>query len=539
MRFVILYFLTLFICACHGSKNDYRNYFCYNESSWITSLDPAFAKNQSNIWVVNQLYNRLIETDSDMKLMPSLAKNWSISEDRLTITFNLRSDVFFHDHPAFAGGKGRKMTAKDVVYSLKRLMDPDVASPGAWIFNGRVDVEKGFEAINDSVFRLHLKKPFIQMLGVLSNPYCSIVPEEAVEYKETSFRKYPCGSGPFRFFLWEDGQVLILKKHTNYFERDEQGNRLPYLQGIKVSFLTSKASEFLSFQQYQLDFMNDIDPSFKDEVLTKSGSLRLAWKNKIQLLKHPYLNIEYLGILVDSTVQKGNTPLKHKLIRQAVNYAIDRRKLMLYLRNSIGLPAEYGFIPPGLPGFDSVQLKGYQYNPQLAKLKLDSAGYFQNSSKEKIKLYTIPVYADLANTIIQNLNAVGIKAEVEVIQKSVLLTKTANRQASFFRASWIADYPDAENFLGLFYSKYPAPPNYTRYNNRQLDELYEKCLTETDDSLRIRLYKRMDAIIIEDAPVVPLWYDEVVNFVQPYVSGFKPNALNVPDLRRVKKVAFK
>jgi len=538
MRFLFLFFLTLLIYACSGSKNDYRNYFCYNESSGITSLDPAFSKNQSNIWVVSQLYNRLVETGTDMKLMPSLAKSWSVSEDRLTITFNLRTDVYFHDHPAFPKGKGRRMIASDVVYSLKRLMDPVVASPGAWIFNDRVDSEKGFEAINDSVFCLHLKKPFIQILGVLSNPYCSIVPKEAVEYKETSFRKYPCGSGPFKFFLWEDGQVLILKKHTNYFERDVQGQTLPYLQGIKVSFLTSKASEFLSFQQHQLDFMNDIDPSFKDEVLTKSGNLRSPWQDKIQLMKHPYLNIEYLGILVDSTVEEGRTSLKNKLIRQAVNYAIDRRKLMLYLRNSIGKPAEYGFIPPGLPGFDSVQLKGYNYNPQLARLKLDSAGYFQGSSNKKIKLFTIPVYADLANTIIQNLNAVGIEAEVEVVQKSVLLTKTANKQASFFRASWIADYPDAENYLGLFYSMYPAPPNYTRYKKKQFDELYEKCLTEKDDSQRIQLYKRMDAMIIEDAPVVPLWYDEVVNFVQPYISGFKPNALNVPDLRSVKKIDF-
>ncbi len=538
MRFIYLFFLTLLVCGCSGSKNDFRSYFCYNESSGITSFDPAFAKNQSNIWVVNQLYNRLIETGPDMKLIPSIAKSWRVSEDRLTITFILRTDVYFHNHPAFPGGEGRRMTASDVVYSLKRLMDPEVASPGAWIFNGRVDSEKGFEAINDSVFSLHLQKPFIQMLGVLSNPYCSIVPNEAVEYKETSFRKHPCGTGPFRFFLWEEGQVLLLKKHNNYFERDEQGNRIPYLQGIKISFLTSKASEFLSFQQHQLDFMNDIDPSFKDEVLTKLGNLRSSWQNKIQLMKHPYLNIEYLGILVDSSVEEGRKPLKNKLIRQAVNYAIDRRKLMLYLRNSIGIPAEYGFIPPGLPGFDSVELKGYDYNPQLARLKLDSAGYFQNSSKEKIKLYTIPVYADLANTIIQNLNAVGIEVEVEVIQKSVLLTKTANRQASFFRASWIADYPDAENYLGLFYSKYPAPPNYTRYNNKQLDELYEKCLTESNDSLRIRLYKKMDAMIIEDAPVVPLWYDEVVNFVQPYINGFKPNALNVPDLRRVKKGTF-
>jgi peptide/nickel transport system substrate-binding protein len=124
---------------------------------------------------------------------------------------------------------------------------------------------------------------------------------------------------------------------------------------------------------------------------------------------------------------------------------------------------------------------------------------------------------------------------VEVVQKSVLLTKTANSQVPFFRASWIADYPDAENFMGLFYSLYPAPPNYTRYKNNYFDDLYQRCLTETNDSIRVKLYQQMDAIIIQDAPVVPLWYDEVVNFFQPSITGFIPNALNIPDLRKVKK----
>jgi len=536
MRLLSVCCLFILFNACNRSNNSYNGYFCYNESSGISSLDPAFAKNQSNIWAVNQLYNRLVETGPEMQLIPSIARSWFVSEDRLTITFNLRTDVYFHDHPSFPGGKGRKLTAGDVEFSLRRLIDPSVASPGAWIFNGRVDPDKGFETLNDSVFRLHLQKPFIQMLGVLSNAYCSIVPREAVENKQLSFRKHPCGTGPFRFFLWEEGQVMIFKNHPAYFENDEAGNRLPYLQGVKISFLTTKAGEFLAFQQKELDFMNDIDPSFKDEVLTKAGTLRPNWQNRIQMLKHPYLNVEYLGILVDSTaVEAGNSPLKNKLIRQAVNMAIDRRKLMLYLRNSIGIPAEYGFIPPGLPGFDSGVANGYRYDPQMAKEKLNLAGYFDTKTPVMIKLFTIPAYADLANTIIHDLNAIGLHAETEVVQKSVLLTRTANKQAAFFRASWIADYPDAENFLGLFYSKYPAPPNYTRYENRAFDELYEACLTETDDSSRIELYKKMDAMVLADVPVVPLWYDEVANFVQPFISGFQPNALNVPDLRRVKK----
>jgi peptide/nickel transport system substrate-binding protein len=533
--FVCIMFSLQVIFSCELKKGQYENYFCYNESSGITSLDPAFAKNQSNIWAVHQLYNTLVETGPDMHVIPSLARSWQLSEDRLTIEFILRDDVFFHDHPAFPEGKGRKMTAFDVEYSLRRLIDPEVASPGAWIFNGRVDTEKGFEAVNDTVFRLRLLKPFVQMLGVLSNAYCSVVPKEVVEWNRDAFRKHPCGTGPFRFFLWEDGQVLLMKKNPVYFEKDSLGERLPYLDGVKISFLSAKSGEFLEFQQKRLDFMNDIDPAFKDEILTKRGVLHKEWENKIVLYKHPYLNVEYLGILIDTTSEVGRiSPLRNKMLRQAVNYAIDRPKLMLYLRNSIGRPAEYGFIPPGLPGFDSTLLKGYTFQPELARSLVKQAG-FNETAPPFIKLFTIPVYADLANALVKDLNNCGMKAEVEVVQKSVLLTKTANSQVPFFRASWIADYPDAENFMGLFYSLYPAPPNYTRYKNNYFDDLYHRCLTETNDSIRVKLYKQMDAIIIQDAPVVPLWYDEVVNFLQPSITGFIPNALNIPDLRKVKK----
>ncbi len=522
------------LASCQQQKRMEENYFHYNESFGITSLDPAFAKNQSNIWAVHQLYNTLVETNEQLEMIPSLARSWTISADRLTIDFLLRNDVVFHDHKAFPSGKGRKMVAADVVYSFRRLMDPKTASPGSWIFNNRVDPATGFVAVNDSVFRLRLLRPFVQVLGVLSNVYCSVVPREVVEQYGTEFRRNPCGTGPFRFFVWEEGQSLILKKNETYFERDEQGNRLPYLDGIKVSFLDSKATEFLEFRQQRFDFINDIDPSFKDELLTKQGTLRKEWEGKVVLNKHAYLNIEYFGILVDSLnplVQAS--PLRSKLIRQAINYAIDRRKLMLYLRNSIGTPAESGFVPPGLPSFDSAVVKGYSYQPEKAKELLKEAGW-PRADQPVIKLLTIPIYADLGSYIARQLEDIGLKVQVEAIQKSLLLTQTSKQQALFFRASWIADYPDAENYLSVFYSKNPSPPNYTRFNNATFDRLYEQSVMEPDDSIRYSLYQKMDQLVMNEAPVVPLWYDMVIHLVQPYVQNFHPTSLNVLELRKVQ-----
>ncbi|HLO37561.1 MAG TPA: ABC transporter substrate-binding protein, partial [Lacibacter sp.] len=456
----------------------------------------------------------------------------------------LRDDVFFHDHPAFHNGKarpddpvgrGRKMTAADVAYSFQRLMDKNTASPGAWIFNNRVDPATGFIAVDDTTFRITLLRPFVQILGVLSNVYCSIVPKEVVEKYGPDFRRNPCGTGPFQFKAWEEGQALILVKNKNYFEKDSTGERLPYVDGVKVSFLDNKASEFMEFRQGNLHFINDIDASFKDEVLNKKGELRAEWKDKVVLNKNPYLNIEYIGILVDSTNPLvKNSPLRLKVIRQAINYGFDRRKMMLYLRNSIGTAAESGFVPTGLPSFDSTIVKGYSYDPAKAKALLQQAGFKSMKDVPEIKLLTIPIYADLGSYIARQLQDIGLNVKVEAVQKSLLLTQTSKSEALFFRASWIADYPDAENYLSVFYGKNPAPPNYTRYKNAAYDALYEQSTKEPNDSIRYKLYQQMDQMLMNDAPIVPLWYDMVIHLVQPTVKGFKPNALNWLELRRVK-----
>lgn len=532
----IVLFFFLLAAGCGSGSHSGKNIFRYNETTGIASLDPAFAKNQSIMWAVHQLYSTLVEVDQNGGIQPLLAKDWQFSDDKKSIVFNLRTDIYFHDDPVFAGGKGRKIVAEDVRYSLGRIIDAATASPGAWIFNNRVDSVQPFVAINDSVFQLNLLKPFHPILGILSMQYCSVVPKEAVEKYGIDFRRHAVGSGPFQFVAWEEGQALIMKKNEHYFEKDSNGTALPYLDGIKVNFYDSKATEFLEFRQGRLDFINDIDPSFKDEVLTKTGNLKKQWQGILQLNKHPYLNIEYFGILYDTNnVLVKNSPLKFKKIRQAINYAINRKKMMLYLRNSIGTAAESGFVPQGLPSFDAGKVKGYTYDIDKAKQLLADAGFPGGKGLPEIKLLTIPIYTNLASYAANELKQVGINVQVESIQKSLLLEQTSKSQALFFRGSWIADYPDAENYLSVFYSKNPAPPNYTRYSNPVFDKLYEQSLQEENDSLRYELYRQMDRLIIEDAPVVPFWYDMAIHLVHTNISGFYPTSLNMLELRRIRK----
>ena len=524
---------ALLIAGCGATKKKNRNIFHYNEHSGITSLDPAFAKAQATMWPAHQLFNTLVEVNDSLQIVPSLARSWDVSDDRLTYTFHLRDDVFFHDDPAFSKQKGRKLTAADIEYSFKRILDTKTASPGAWIFNGKVDSEDPFRAVDDSTFRLRLLKPYNPILGILSMQYCSIVPREAVEKYGTAFRRHPVGTGPFRFVAWEEGQALVMAKNENYFEKDQAGRRLPYLDGIKISFYDSKATEFLMFRQKKLDFINDIDASFKDELLTKKGTLRIEWEGKIKLHVHPYLNIEYLGILVDSTnALVKNSPLVQKKIRQAINYGFDRRKMILYLRNSLGTPAESGFVPMGLPSFNAAEVKGYHFDPAKSRQLLAEAGFPGGRGLPTIKLLTIAMYSDMGDFIAKQLGDLGIPVQVETVQKALLLDLTSNSRALFFRGSWIADYPDAENYLSVFYSRNPAPPNYTRYSNKRFDELFEKALMEENDSARYKLYQQADQQVMNDAPVIPLWYDQAIHLVHPYVTGFHPNALNLLELRR-------
>lgn len=533
-----LWLLPAFITmACQQVRTEKRQVFNYNESTGIATLDPAFAKNQSIMWPVHQIYNTLVEIDSGLNLVPSVARSWNISEDRLTYTFHLRNDVYFHDNEAFTGGKGRRMTAADVAYSLQRIIDKHTASSGAWIFNDRVDTTEGFTAPNDSTFQLKLLRPFHPILGILSMQYCSIVPREVVEKYGKDFRRHPCGTGPFQFASWDEGEALILHKNPKYWERDSSGRSLPYLDAVKISFFDNKATEFLQFRQGGLSFVNDLDPSFKDEVLTKKGELRKQWEGKILLKKHPYLNTEYFGILVDEKnplVQ--NSANGNRLVRQAMNHAINRRQLMMYMRNSIGIPAEAGFVPGGLPSRNTEMVKGYPYDPARAKQLLKQAGFPDGRGLPTVKLLTINIYADIASFVARQLEEVGIPVQVEVIQKSLLLEQTAKSQAQFFRGSWIADYPDAENYMAMFYSKNPAPPNYTRYKNPAFDQLYEKALLENNDSVRYQLYREMDQLVINDAPVIPIWYDMAFHLVQPNITGFYPNALNLLELRRARLV---
>jgi oligopeptide transport system substrate-binding protein len=537
----IIVLISVFTISCLRKKDDKtgKTVFRYNESSGITSLDPAFARNQANIWAVNQLFNGLVQLDDSLVPQPCIAEKWNISADGLTYVFNLRNDVFFHDSEVFPGGKGRKVNAMDFVYSFNRIIDPGIASPGAWIFgkilhNGN---SYAFEAVNDSIFKITLSEAFPPFLGLLCMQYCSVVPHEAIEKFGNDFRGHPVGTGPFQLGLWKEGVKLVMLKNPTYFET-ESGQPLPFLDAVAVTFIVDKQSAFLEFIKGNLDFMSGIDASYKDEMLTHAGELNPKYSSRVNLIKQPYLNTEYLGILYDtSNPVLNNNPLRNKAIRQAINMGFDRNKMMQYLRNNIGLPGTAGFVPAGIPWFHQDEIPGYQYNPEKARELLARAGFPSGKGLPVITLTTNPSYLDLCRYIQSQLNDLGFSIKIDVTPPATLREMIAQSKVSFFRGSWIADYPDAENYLSLFYSPNfcPSGPNYTHYSNREFDRVYRLASKEINDSVRGQYYMQMDRILMEDAPVVVLFYDQVLRFSRKSIEGLGSNALNLLNLKKVKK----
>lgn len=536
--FAFLLISIIFNSCSNKHNNSDKTIFSYNESTGIISLDPAFSRDQAHIWVCNQLYNSLVKLDDSLNVIPSIAHSWEISENGRIYTFHLRDDVYFHPDSSFSN-LTRKVIANDFVYSFNRILNPKTASPGAWVLSNVVKTNNkyAFDAINDSTLSITIKQSFPPFLGILSMKYCSVLPYEAVEYYGADFRRHPVGTGPFKLQSWIENIKLVLRKNPTYFEK-EGGNQLPYLDGVAVSFLIDKMTAFMEFVKGNFDLISGIDASYKDELLNRSGQLKSKYTDKFSMIEGPYLNTEYLAILVDSTTPAAkNNPLLNINVRKAINYGFDRRKMIHYLRNGIGTPGTRGIIPKGMPAFNPNADYGYDYNPEKSRRLLVEAGYDQKNPVPEISLVTTPEYVDLCKFVQSQLKDVGFNIAIEVSPTATVREQKANGKLNFFRASWIADYPDEENYLSMFYKVNFAPngPNYTHFSNAQVDSLYLASFSINDKNSRINQYRVIDSLIMEEAPVAVLYYDKVIRFVQKDIIGMTINPINMLNLERVKK----
>lgn len=526
--------LLVFIVACSTqNQTDFKQVFRYNEAAGISSLDPAFARNMENMWGVNQLYEGLVQLDETMEIKPCLASSWEIDSAGTTYTFYLKPRVYFHSDSCF-GDEKRKLVAEDVQYSVARIMDVKTASPGRWVFD-KLDVTKGqsgMEVQNDTTIQFFLKEPYSPFLSLLTMPYAAVVPKEAVKYYADNFARNPVGTGPYQFFIWKENVKLVLHKNENYHAgwTNKQAPR-----AVMVSFIKDKGAAFLELLKGNLDMISGIDGGWKDEMLNANGNLLPSYQEQFYLQKAPYLKTDYLGFQLDTNVL-ANSAWNNKMVRQAINYAIDKQKIITYLRAGIGIPANAGFVPPVLK--NETGLKLTEYNVTKAKNLLAEAGYENGKGLPMLVISTTANYLDICELIQNQLKAIGIQSQVDVLPSSNHRQLVANGQLRFFRKSWIADFPNAENFMCLFASSNKAPdgPNYTRYQNAEIDALINKATTATDFTTQQNLFAKADSLLQEELPVIPLFYDEVIRVVNKRITKLPVNGMNMLLLKETEFV---
>lgn len=523
----VLMFLTTFsIISCSKNKQLNNNIFKYNEYSNISSLDPAFSSTLRNIWPVNQIFNGLVKLDENLEIIDDLAHRWEISPDKKTYTFFLKKDIKFHPSRFFNNESDRIVNADDFVYSLKRLTDPKVASSGSWVLKN-VD---SIYSVNDSILKIELTKEFKPFLGILSMKYCSVVPSEVVENFGDEFGQNPIGTGPFLFKKWDQNIKLVLRKNDEYFEKDITGKKLPYLDGISISLIPDKKSEFMELIAGRLDMVSSPENSIIDQIFDSKGNLQDKFNDEFKLIKKPYLNTEYIGF---NTKENLETDAK---LRLAINHSIDRQKMIKFLRKNLGYPATSGIVPNGLN--NSYKEERYNYDPEKAKKLMNEYKNEKNLDKVNITISTDAQYIDIIEFVQSELQKIDIYITIDITPPSILRQGKANGKFEAFRASWIADYPSDQNYFSLFYSKNHTPkgPNYTFFKSDEFDKLYNLTESSETNSNASLIGGSMEDLIYQHSPVIPLYYDMSIRILNKRIKGLNNNPINMLDLRKVKKV---
>jgi len=547
--------------GCGGDNADLSrtDTFCYNEPDGIASLDPAVASYQAAVWANGHLFNGLVELDTALQVAPAIAKSWEVDDTGTEWTFHLRDDIWFHDDACFGDARTRRVTAEDVRYSIERVCDARTKSTGLWVFRNRIvgaleyhEATKtsapgtrhmsGISVLDDTTLTIRLTQPFAPFLVVLTMPYGSVVPREAVDMYGADFGQHPVGSGPFAFDHWTQDVELVLKRHGRFHKIDEHGQRLPYLEAVRITFLRDVKNEFLEFTRGNYDVVSSIDPSFAPSVYEVNGSLKEPY-TKYNLHRAAAQSIEYYGIMLDTSFPAAKAvPLAtRRQLRQALNYAIDRHRIVTYVLHGRGIPAQHGVLPPSMPGF-SDDVEGYRYDPERALSLLDRAGFPNGRGCPPLllQLGNNPRTASVAEAIQEQWREIGIHVELRQIDFPQHLAQVRQGALAMWRTSWIGDYPDPENFLSLFVTSNTAPngPNTTHISNPELDRLYAEALfPKLTFTERAERYNQMERIIVTEAPWIFLYHDVLIRLTQPTVHGFHLDGSGRLLLERVTKTS--
>lgn len=538
----------------------------YGSTSRIRGFDPVKAGDVASSIAASKIYEGLVQyayLDRPYHVEPLLAEAMpEVSEDGLTYTFRIRKGIYFQDDPCFTatGGKGRELVAGDFVYAIKRTADIKNASSGFWAFNDRLvgldewrattsgseptdydAVVEGLRATDRYTLVMTLKRPYPQLLWILTMHYAFALPREAVEFYGREFVNHPVGTGPYilkryrqnyryefvRNPKWaETGRVDLYPSHGAPDDDpsllEDAGKPLPFIDRIIQYVVDDSTTSWLMFLTGAFE-SSGVSRDNWDAVITKDRGLTPELEAQgVRLLSAATLDLFYIGFNMDDPVVGPN-----KKLRQAMTCAFDTASYIRFYNNRITRPT--GPIPPGVAGYED-RPSPFPYDLERAKQLLAEAGYPEGVDPKTGRRLQLtmelgsgdnPEFRQAAELVASFMERIGIVLKPSYNNWPTFLDKMERRQAQLFSLGWVADYPDAENFLQLFYGANQSPgPNHCNYANPEFDALYDKARVMQDSPERTELYQRMADIVVEDCPWIftsnPLAYGLHHSWIKNY-----------------------
>jgi oligopeptide transport system substrate-binding protein len=533
---LVYVFLALIGCSKDRSFDERELYLISPEK--ISGFDPIHASDLYSGNEMGKVYEGLYEfhpLKRPYELMPNLAESLPIvSEDGLIYTFKIKKGVFFHDSPAFKDAKGRELKADDVLYSLRRLADPKLSAKGWWLFDDKIvglnewkdrnaaldatnydEPVEGLKKVDDYTLSIKLKRPYPQLLYALAMPYSFIVAKEAVVHFGKEFLNHPVGTGPFILPVFEQSNRIVYVRNPTFREKlfpsdgeegddklgllADAGKRIPLVDKIIVDIVVESQPKWLSFQKAKADILEIPKDNF-DAAVVGGKEISPDLKSKgIRLFANPQLDVTFFAFNHDDPI------LKDRKLRQAISLAWNREQANKLFYNNSAIEAQ-SVIPPGLGGYRKEFKNPYvKYDPVLAKKLLAEAGYPEGKGLPAITVQTRneTVSRQIIEHFAKNLEQIGVKIKVGMNTWPELVNKVTKRQHQMYTMGWGADYPDAENFLGLLFCPYASPgSNGANYCNPEFDNLFKSATIMQEGPERNSLYEKMNEMIAFETPWV-------------------------------------
>ena len=508
--FLVCTGFSLFSGCSGGQDNRLSNYLYVRLKTGPTTLDPAKIVDLDSARIAAKLYSGLVCFNKNLSPVPDIADTWSISPDGLTYTFKLKKNVRFFN--------GREVTAADFLYSFERVLNPDTRSPRTWVLSrikgskqfaeGTTKHLDGVSIKNRYELEITIDEPFAPFISLLGLTTAYVVPSEAAEHLNPDSAIFKNGTGPFVVDQWKHSQFLMLKANENYF------GKKPKLSGIQYRIIPEDFTALIEFEKGGIDLLPEIMLSEYSRYAENP-----EWQKYIQAA--PCLNTYYLGLNCQMP------PFNDLRVRKALNFAIDREKMLEILLEGRGTSA-CGPLPPALR--KNAPAYCYSYDPDRARKLLQQAGFpdgfsmtiYQTADTENL---------DICQAIQSYLKNINIDVRIVQLEWSSFLNKVARGEAQSFWLSWWADYPDAENFLfPLFHSANFGPGgNRSRYKNKAVDGLIMQAVKTSNAVEREISYRAAEKIIIEEAPWIFFWHKSSCSINRPGVTGYSPAPLAVME----------